>query len=285
MRSTIDFTDKYFGKLVMGYKNLDKEHGGSAQGSHGAGGDGDNKATPSSNDVPIEHSTPAHDSSSPSSGEAIKAEKKPHETKSPIIRIELEPEVFLFKRHDVSVMVTDGEGREFPVKLYPSRESDSVLLGNLSDLPQAGAYQAQARLRVKPKWGAEQQYFGPWLPFEYAGKIAIHEEVEETKHSEQEKKEEPNSYVGPIVSVLFANLLIGGGFFLLLKLQSKSGQAGGVYTIPAGFEELISKLERIAEEPDISPDDPRLRSHSDSSEEGMVGYELESPSPSEEVTS
>ena len=284
MRSTIDLTDKSFGKLVKGYKDVDEEHGGSAQGSHGAGGHGDNEATPSSNDVPIEHSTSAHDLSSPSSGESIKAEKKPNKTKSPIIRIELEPEVFLFKRHDVSVVVTDGDGSEFLVKLYPSRESDSILLGNLTDLPQAGDYQAQARLRVKPKWGAEQQYFGPWLPFEYAGKIEIHEEVEETKHSKQEKKEEPDSYVGPIASVLFANILIGGGFFLLLKRQSKSGQAGEVYTLPAGFEELISKLERIADESNISPDDPRLRSHSDLSEEGTAGQELESPSSSEEVS-
>jgi hypothetical protein len=219
-----------------------------------------------------------------SPGESAPAEKELPEHKNPLIRIELEPEVFLFKRHDVSVFVLDAEGREFPVKLYPSKESDSVLLGNLTDLPRPGAYQAQARLRVKPKWGAEQQYLGPWLPFEYAGKIEIHEDLEETEDVKQEK-EEPTSYVGPIGAVLVTNLLLGVGFFLLLKRQSKGGQGGEVYSLPSGFEELISKLERIAGESDISPDDPRLRIHSDLSEEGFEGSELESPSSSEEATS
>jgi hypothetical protein len=206
------------------------------------------------------------------------------EHKNPLIRIELEPEVFLFRRHDVSVVVLDAEGREFPVKLYPSKERDSVLLGDLTELPQPGAHQAQARLKVKPKWGAEQQYLGPWLPFEYAGKIEIHEDVEETK-DEKQGKEEPTSYLAPIGSVLIANILIGGSFFLILKRQSKGGQGGGVYSLPSEFAEIITKLERIADESDISPDDPRLRIHSDLSEEGTENVELESPSSSEEVTS
>jgi hypothetical protein len=284
MHSTIELTDKSFATLTKDYKKVDREHGGSAQGSHGAGGHGDNEATPSSNEGPIKNSNTAHDSSSPSPVESVPTEKEVLEHKNPYIRIELEPEVFLFRRHVVSVVVLDEEGKEFPVKLYPSRESDNVLLGNLTELPKPGAYQAQARLTVKPKWGAEQQYLGPWLPFEYAGKIEIHEKVEETKHTKQEQ-EEPTSYVGPIGSVLFANLLIGGGFFLLLKRQSKGGQVGEAYSLPSGFEEMISNLERIADESDISPDDPRFRSHSHLSEEEMEDNELESPSSSEEVTS
>lgn len=284
MRSTVELTNKSFAKLVKGYKKADEEHGGSAQGSHGAGGHGDNEASPSSTEGPKEHSTPAHDSSSPSPGESVPTEKEVPEHKNPLIRIELEPEVFLFRRHDVSVVVLDAEGREFPVKLYPSKERDSVLLGDLTELPQPGAHQAQARLKVKPKWGAEQQYLGPWLPFEYAGKIEIHEDVEETK-DEKQGKEEPTSYLAPIGSVLIANILIGGSFFLILKRQSKGGQGGGVYSLPSEFAEIITKLERIADESDISPDDPRLRIHSDLSEEGTENVELESPSSSEEVTS
>jgi hypothetical protein len=253
MRSIIDFTDKPFPKLVKGYHKSGDDRGGAAQGSHGAGGEGEHELAATPHDE-VANSLPAHDSEIPVSGDSVGDQKQLERDKNPVIRIELEREVYSFKRHEVSVVVVDSSGREYPIKLYPSRNLPSVLLGDLSDVPHVGEYQAQARLRVKPKWGAEQQYFGPWIPFQYSGKREFHEAVDEVK------TEEPESlpFGETIGLVVLVNMIIGLGFFRLLKRQSQDSQVSVGYSLPLGLEEMVSKLEFVANESEITLDDPRL---------------------------
>lgn len=278
MRSIIDYTDKPFPKLVKGYQKSGDDHGGAAQGSHGAGGEEEHELAATPHDE-VSNSLPAHDSEIPVTGDSVGDQKQLERDKNPVIRIELEREVYSFKRHEVSVVVVDPSGREYPIKLYPSRNLPSVLLGDLSDLPHVGEYQAQARLRVKPKWGAEQQYLGPWIPFQYSGKREFHEAVDEVETEEPETVH----FGGMIGLVVLVNLLIGVGFFLLLKRQSKDSPVGGGYSLPSGLEEMVSKLEFVANESEITLDDPRLLKLSGSI--GESNFDSGSSVPSEGVQS
>lgn len=267
MRAHVDFIEQPFSTLVEGYKNKDglaRKH--QAYGSHGAGGvtvgdetkqdesakgvdEDDSKRQPSGESSEVDNEQ--GEEGGPSAREVTPKAN----LKSPVLRVELESEVLSFRKHEVNAVILDQSGTEYPLDLYPSKKTRLTLYGNLSDTPRLGKYQVQARLRVKPKWGSERLYLGPWLPFE-SFEVPLRGEKSPTKQKTQ-------SEVGPalpVFMVIVVNAFLGIILFFMLKsrIEGRGDHGNSVIALSPDFEPIILRLERIAAESEVSLDDVRF---------------------------
>lgn len=275
MRSAIELYEHPFSTLVKDYKEPEggehgdhAGHGGSAHGSHGAG-EHDEQAMENDGgiangtEMPTEEEAPHHqkEQAPDEGGGGHQHENNEHDAKGfPVVRVELEQKVLSYKKYEVRVTVVDSEGREYPVPLYRSVSSDTVLFGNLADLPERGLYRAQARLRVKKKLASEQQYFGPWLPFELKESTSptLPQHKEEVTHAEHDTETGDGFLLSLSVVTLF-NLILGGWMGVVIRRRASLVQSEQLsYSYLEALEAVVSQLEQIASESQIALDDPRL---------------------------
>ena len=298
MRAQVDFIGQPFSTLVEGYKHKDglarKQQ---VYGSHGAGGGTFGDET-KQNEIAkrVDEDESKRQATEESLGKGNERgevgvpngrEVTPKPSlKSPVLRVELESEVLSFRKHEVNAVILDQSGTEYPLALYRAKKNQLTLYGNLLDTPRLGKYQVQARLRVKPKWGAERLYLGPWLPFESF-------EVPQ-RREKSPPKEKTQFEVGPalpIFIVIVVNAFLGSILFFTLKrrIERRGDRRNSAIEISPDFEPIILRLERIAAESEVSLDDVRfldqnLLSSRSSQKESSNGLSRE-PSPDESTVS